>query len=206
LDSGADQKVGRIVLRLLQRLEPAEIERATRAAGKRIDNFSDRGELVRVVGHTENAGHKLIDEERAAKLEAEFFEELLGAEARALADERELSVLMWWAHEDRPKETSSRVEELLRDDGFLRGLLRSALSESISQSEGEAAVRRRYRFAWDTLTTLVPAELLAARVRELEESSVGGRHRLDSVALEQAIQAAAEHSVEVDPEGRREDT
>jgi hypothetical protein len=144
-----------------------------------------------LVGYRSDSGHKLVDEEEAQRLEGTFFDELLTSDGEQLRTERELVRLLAWAHGERPNETKARVQRLVADDAFLRGLLVAALAETIGQTTGEAAVRRTYELNWRLLVEWIPQERLAERVRRLDSRGEGepsdARTRL---ALEQAREYA----------------
>ncbi len=200
-DLAADFAVRRIVLRVLRKLDQAEVARVTRAALPEIDTLSDCGELVRMVGYRENAGHKLVSETDAGELESAFFDELLAAEGERLRPERDLLRLLYWARSERATATTERIAQLVGNDDFVLGLLRAALGETVGSSVGAAAVRRSQQLDWKALTELVPQATLAERVRELDIPEV--REALDErtrLALELARRRADDPSrVEAEP-------
>ncbi len=186
-DIGAEYAVPRIVLRILRKLDKTEVARVTRVALPEIDSFSERGHLVRMAGYRENSGHQLVTEEDAAHLESALFDELLAADGELLAAEHDLLHLLWWAHDQHPTETINRVRQLVGDNEFLLGLLRSALGETVGQGMGDAAVRRSHRLDWRALTEFVPHNRLAERVRELDIPRVrDGLDERTTLALELA--------------------
>lgn len=182
LDPGADHKVGRVVLRLLRKLEPDQAVRVTRAALEEMTGLTERGELVRMVGYSEDAGHGLVSEDEALALEEELFEEILASAPRRLAAERDLAPLLWWVRGARPEDTDASVRRLVMDDGFMLALLRSSLVETVSQTIGDHAVRRSLRLNWEGLLELVTPGLLIQRLRELAANA--DRGSLDSRTLE----------------------
>jgi hypothetical protein len=95
-DFGAELVVRRVVLRLLRRLDSSQVLGVTQNLFESIDTFHGRFGLVTIVGHRENAGHKLISHEEARILEDRLREEIAGASAQDLADERDLLKLLWW--------------------------------------------------------------------------------------------------------------
>jgi predicted KAP-like P-loop ATPase len=167
LDLSAEFRVPRIVLRLLRKLDEAQVVQAVAYALPNIRTLSDRGHLVRSVGYRENSGHKLVTEQEAKKLEDAILDEVLSADSSRLEAEPALLRLLFWARGERPDDTRHRVEQLLEDDTFLLALLRAAVHEVVSQNMGDAAVQRSYELEWESLTTLVSAELLADRVTRL---------------------------------------
>jgi hypothetical protein len=172
MDLGAGHHVSRVVLRILRKLDRPEASRVTRTALENIDAFSDRGELVRLVGYREDSGHQLVSEEDAVQIEAAFFDQLLAADLVQLGGERDLLQLLLWTHSQRPQETASLVERLVADDELLARLLRSALGEVVGETSGDATVRRSFRLSWRALTVLVPEARLAERIKQLDVARV----------------------------------
>lgn len=65
--------VTRVILRLLRRLDsPAQVMEAAGRILVAVRSLSSRFELVTIVGHRENAGHKLVSEEDAKTLELQL--------------------------------------------------------------------------------------------------------------------------------------
>jgi len=170
-DLGADHKVARVVLRILRRLEPSEVARLVRQVLPEIPSFSDSGDLVRMVGYREDSGSKLVSETDASALETELIGALLAADAGRLAAEPDLIRLIYWARAVEPDQTAITLKRLIADDDFLVALLRSATREYVSQTPGEAAVRRRFELSWDALTALVPEPALSERVEEVHRAT-----------------------------------
>jgi predicted KAP-like P-loop ATPase len=186
-DLGADFAVPRIVLRVLRKLDQGEVARVVRVALPEIATLSDRGDLVRMVGYREDAGHKLVSETDAGELQSAFFDELLAADGARLRPERDLLRLLFWARGEREAAVQERVEQLVGDDDFLLGLLRAALGETVGSSVGDAAVRRSQQLNWAALTELVSHTVLADRVRQLHTPEVQeGLDERTKLALEQA--------------------
>jgi hypothetical protein len=201
LDPGADHKVGRVVLRLLRRLDSDQVARATRAALEEMSSLTKRGELVRMVGYREDSGHRLVGEDEALALEEQMFEEILGGDAKRLGAERDLSRLLWWVHGSRPEDTTANVQRLVLDDGFLLALLRSSLGETVGQTIGDLAVQRSFKLNWEGLTQLISPVLLVRRVGELAASV--DREKLDGRTLEALDQAVRRTEDELSEDGDR---
>lgn len=185
LDLDAEFRVPRIVLRLLRKLDPAQVAQAVVAALPNIRTLSGRGHLVRAVGYRENSGHQLVTKQDAERFEIGILDQVLHTDSSRLAEEHDLLHLLFWVHGERSDDTRKRLEQLLEDDTFLLALLRAATHEVVSQNIGEAATYRSYQFDWESLTKLVSADLLADRVRRLAVDS----DRLDNrgkLALELA--------------------
>jgi hypothetical protein len=97
LDFGADLVVTRVVLRVLRRIDDADTRlRAVEETYKGVSTLHGRFVLLTLVGHREDAGHKLINEGDATRLEARLRGEIAAAPADVLAQERDLLRLLWW--------------------------------------------------------------------------------------------------------------
>jgi hypothetical protein len=167
-DIGAGHKISRVVLRILRKLDPAEVNRVTRAALKNIAGFSDRGELVRLVGHRKDSGHKLVTEADAQLIESAFFDDVLASDVAQLSSERDLMHLLFWMHSQRPEDATDLMFRMTASDEPLFRLLRAALVEVVGHTDGDAAVRRSYQLGWVSLTELLPEDRLVERVKQLD--------------------------------------
>lgn len=101
---GADARlvVTRVVLRLLRQLPtPEEVERVVREVLPKILTLSSRFQLILLVGHRENAGHKLISTSAAEELEVELADAERAVEPSELAKEWDLLRLLYWVQERR---------------------------------------------------------------------------------------------------------
>jgi hypothetical protein len=166
-DIGAAHKVGRVMLRILRRLDPDEVERVTDTALAQIASLSDRGEPVRLVGHREDSGHQLTSETAAARLENLIFDEVLTADAGALGHERDLLSLLLWTQSSRAEQLNARMGELIDADAFFLGLLRAAIREVVGQAVSGGTVRRSAELNWAALRQVVGEERLVARLNDL---------------------------------------
>jgi len=168
LDFGKRITVARVVLRLLRTLkDPREVERAVREILPAVTCLSSKLVLITIVGHRENAGHKLVSEEAAAGFEEQWRREVRAASADLLAREENLLEVLWRAKKEAgPEEPSLQVPDT---PDVTLGVLRSARSEVLSQSMGSRAVRRSYHLAWDALVELYGGEaVLRDRIESLK--------------------------------------
>lgn len=167
---GADLELSRVIYRLLRNLEPEQVERAVRAS-----NFSDLSrhyDVVRIVGHRENSGHRLVEESAAKQLESDLRATVLGASAEDLTIERDLVPLIGLILEDDEDGGLAQVREWADDDEFFIALVRHALMISLGNTLGEAAVRRTVQLHWPRLVHLLGADLLRRRFGEIEDSRI----------------------------------
>jgi predicted KAP-like P-loop ATPase len=191
-DFGASLVVGRVVLRLLRRVEDegdrlAIIERAL----PQITQLSGKKELIDTAGHRESVGHKLITEEASARLYADLNKTILEASPETLAQERELARVFALPIEADRKSALARLKEVAADDAVMIRLLRSGLSEQRSQTMGEYAVQSRPALPWELFIEWFGEDELKARIKELSDRV--NRNALDQRSKE-ALDAAERYS------------
>jgi hypothetical protein len=162
--------VRRVVLRLLRCLKDVQaVAAAVRDILPELTTLFSKHQLITIVGHRENAGHKLVSEQTSAELEKNWRAEVRAASADALAREEGLLwTLLLVQKECDPDEPPLLVPETPE---VTLSVLRSARSEVRSQSEGSRAVRRSPRLAWDALLELYGDEaVLRDRIESLKAS------------------------------------
>ena len=192
-DYGADIVVGRVVLRLMRRIDDeAERLAIVERCLPRVRALNGRKELIDTVGHRENVGHRLIPESDSQRLYAELYEQIAVAESEQLVAERGLIDLFVRMSQDDEEKAKTIVRELCRDDRVFLAVLRSGLGERRAQAVGDYAVRRRASLPWEAFEEWLGADLLRERLREVadesERASLDERTRL---ALETAESYAA---------------
>ena len=182
---GADTRivVTRVVLRLLRQLpSPDEIERVVRAVLPKLSTLSSRFQLILLVGHQENAGHKLISVSAAEELEAELVEAVRVAEPVMLAQEWDLLGLLYWAQERLPEGTS--VLSTHDDLDLNAKILLDARAEVLTQAMGSRVVTRKQRLQWDVLVKLYGSEdTLGEAISALEASQPADEALIETIAL-----------------------
>jgi predicted KAP-like P-loop ATPase len=160
--------VGRVVYRLVRALkDPDAVEKAVREILPQIATLSSKLELITDIGFREGAGHKLVSEAAAAMFEKAWRAEVQSADADTLAEEKELlRTLILAKREADPAEPPIEIDASPR---VTLALLRSARSESRSQSMGSRAIRRTVRLAWVVLVELYGDErILRERIESLK--------------------------------------
>jgi hypothetical protein len=130
-------------------------------------SLSSKQELIRLVGHRENVGHKLVREDSAAEFEKTWRSEVRASPAAKLVQERDLGAVLFVAmHEADASEGTLTVPNA---PDMTLALLRSARKEALSQTFGSRAVRRTPRLDWDGLTKIYGDEsTLRQRIEELK--------------------------------------
>jgi hypothetical protein len=183
----ADMVVGRVVLRLLRRLEsPDEIERTVPLILSRTERLSDQFDLLKLVGNRPNVGAKLISTKVETELLSELQSRVKSASADELVHEHGLLLLLYWMN--HPTDGKEQTISVPGDPRVFAQLLREALTESRSQSIGSRAVSRRQELHWDVLIEVTGGE---DRLRKIlpEVTGLG----LEDPGLEEAIKLAEQY-------------
>lgn len=164
--------VSRVAYRLLRSLEGPEIvENAAEAIYPRLRSLSAKHELLRILGIREDSERELISAEGVDELKKKWSEEVRAAAPETLAGESDLARVLHWAGEY----AGAAAGPLTVPDNpaVTLAMLKSARSESRSQSLESRAVRRTPVLAWSTLESLYgDEETLIARIEELKRSEV----------------------------------
>lgn len=178
--------IGRVVYRLVRSLkEPDAIEAAVLRILPQVTTFSSKFELITIVGHHEGAGHKLVSETAAGRLEKELRLELCAAKTDDLVKEKNLlRILLSAKREACPAEP---FREIADAPSLTLALLQSARTEVRSQYMGNRAVHRSARLAWGALRELYGDEAtLCARITALMASHPEGSDDLLQLAVKYA--------------------
>jgi KAP family P-loop domain len=160
--------VGRITLRLLRAVgDPAAVAEAVRQILPHLTTLSAKFELITDVGFRESAGHKLVSEADAKGFKRQWRGEVRAATPNQLIVEWNLARVLYFANDDRPDDESPTV--VPDDPDVTLAVLRSARTETRSQTVGARAVRRAPRLPWDMLVAIYGSdEILHERVDALE--------------------------------------
>ena len=174
--------VRRVVYRLVRSLEDqGEIETAIREILPQVTTLSSKFELITIVGHRENEGHKLVSESAAHTFEKDWCVEVRSATEEVLAKETKLLGLLLVVK--READPADPHLEILDSPRVTLALLRSAHTEVRSQSLGSHAVRRSPRLDWDALLELYGDEsTLRERIETLKTSQPAGSDELLQLA------------------------
>jgi hypothetical protein len=171
-DIGGRLVVSRVVLRLLRSLnDPAGIEIAVRQILPNLRLLSSAFDLIRIVGHREGAGHKLVPEEIAADLEKCWRAQVRAKSVQELVQEPDpLQLVLFAKRESGPSEPAVAVPDTPE---LTLALLRSAYGEATSQSMGSRAIRRSPRLSWDALIEVFGSEeTLRNRLMSLKGAAI----------------------------------
>ncbi|QNE42598.1 NTPase KAP [Frigoribacterium sp. NBH87] len=153
--SRPDLTVGRVVLRMLRKVEDEAVREALVAeilAG--IETYSSRLDFIYSVGHREGSGLKLVSKSFSQQLQDELVEHL--AESPPAEPEREWDA--WRIYDALRESTGESPLTAESDPVIIRSILRSTRSTARSQSMGSRRVKREDRLAWDLVVGLFPSE------------------------------------------------
>lgn len=150
-----DITVGRVVLRLLRRVEDeAEREALVAQILKGIETYSSQLDFIQTIGYREGAGHKLVSEAFAARIHEEFVARL--QQTPPAEPSREWDA---WRIYDAVQTITGETPLKPSDDPLLlRAVLHSLKSTARSQSMGSRQVRSEDRLAWDLLVQVFGSE------------------------------------------------
>lgn len=147
--------VARVVLQLLNKLErESDREAAVSEVLPQIDTLSSKHEFIQMVGHVEGAGHKLVGEDFAKKLESDLESEILSRPSPNPSREWDVARVYYFVTDRR--EAAALPE--LSDSDLIRSLFNSAKSTSASQSMGSRSVHTQDVLWWDGLLKIMGSE------------------------------------------------
>lgn len=150
-----DIVVGRVVLRLLRRIEDeTERESAVRSILSELVALSTQQDLIESVGHNDGVGHKLVSEACASELEEEFANRVQ-TDGSTVPDEEWDLLRVYWRLAERLAEsyippTFSPAET--------RALIKSGRTVAQSQSMDTRIVREEEHLWWDGLIKVFGGE------------------------------------------------
>lgn len=152
----AEMVVGRVVYRLVKSLDgPDQVMAAVKEILPKLDQLSQKLQLITIVGYRENAGHKLVTEEQAKELEQEWRDQLREASTALLAKEKDLlRVFYEELHQVGPDGTRTSIPD---DPQVTHAILRSSFSETKVQA-GDNPVEYRPRLMWDVMAKIYGSE------------------------------------------------
>ena len=160
--------VRRVVYRLVRKLEsPDRIEDAVRRILPQIEQLSAKWELIMLVGHQKNIGHRLVSERTAQQYERSWREEVRSAPVESLAEEINLLRTFVFVKKDSvPDEPPLKVPD---SPSVTRALLESA--RTLTREEVGRVVRRSFRLEWDALVDVCGSEkILRDRIEQLKST------------------------------------
>jgi predicted KAP-like P-loop ATPase len=167
MDFGAELVIGRVILRLLRRVEGEEARLAlVERALPRIHQLTGRMELIDTAGHRENVGHRLIPQDASDRLYTGLRQQIATASNDVLAKERGL-VHLFVRLADGDSEDVAAIRRACEDDAVFLQMLRAGLREQRSQTVGDYAVRSWAALPWELYERWLGAEQLRQRLNEV---------------------------------------
>lgn len=150
-----DITVGRVILRLLRRVEDeAEREALVSQILDGIETYSSQLDFIHSMGYREGAGLKLVSEAFATQIQAEFVARLQGTPPSEPSREWDA----WRIYDTVQTETGEVPLKPSDDPVLLRAVLHSLKSTARSQSMGSRQVRSEDRLAWELLVQVFGSE------------------------------------------------
>ena len=142
--------VTRVVYRLLRSIRDGEqIAQVAQSILRELRTLSAKLELIDIVGHRENVGHKLVSEPAARALERAWRDEVRSASADAIRREADpLRILRLAKGGLLPPEPDVIIPDTAQ---MTLALLRAGRCEVRQQAVGSRAITRSSRLAWDVL-------------------------------------------------------
>ncbi len=165
MDFGAELVVGRVILRLLRRVDTdeARLELVGRAL-PRIHQLTGGMELIDTAGHRENVGHRLIPVDASDRLYAELREQIASAPPDVLARERGLVHLFVRLADG---DSVAEIQRACADDAVFLQMLRAGVGEQRSQTMGDYAVRSWAALPWELYKRWLGEDRLRQRLAEV---------------------------------------
>ena len=158
-DFGARFAITRPVLRMLQRLEPEQVLSLSERLVTETPTAYGAFELVTLVGHRQNAGHRLVSEEQAKTLEERLRVRIQNA-GDSLATERDLLPMLYHLGQRAPDELAFTN---VQSRPVVAAILRSAIATSRRHVLGDSTVTVSYALYWEILKDVLGGE---EKVRE----------------------------------------
>ncbi|WP_187588339.1 P-loop NTPase fold protein [Gordonia sp. OPL2] len=165
-----DITVGRVILRLLRRVEDeAEREALVSQILDGIETYSSQLDFIHSVGYREGAGLKLVSEEFATQVHADFVAHLRATPPSEPSREWDA----WRIYDAVQTETGEVPLKPSDDPVLLRAVLHSLRSTARSQSMGSREVRSEDRLAWELLVQVFGSESAVEEVVGRVRSALG---------------------------------
>lgn len=166
--------VTRVVYRLVRTVEdPERLAEIVQDILPDINTLLGKLELIRMVGHQEGVGHRLVSESNARQFEQEWRDQVRVTSVEALSEEKDLLRTLLFAEEVKgPAEQSFEIPD---SPLITLALLKSSSSEARSQTVGSRTVKHTTHLAWEILIKVFGGEeILRQRVSQLKASQPSG--------------------------------
>ncbi|CAB4861610.1 unannotated protein [freshwater metagenome] len=152
----SDLVVGRVVLRILRRLElEADREVAAKSILPELTSYSTKFDFLTTIGYREGAGHKLVSESFAASLELAFARQVQARHSPVPQQEWDLLRTYWFVSETLG---TSFKRPIFKNVDEIRAIFKSGRSVSRSQSFDSRSVKTEEHLWWDALMKVIGSE------------------------------------------------
>lgn len=170
--------VARVVLQLLQKLEhEPDRESAVAQILPQIETLSSKYEFIRMVGHVEGSGHKLVSEGFATQLEADLEAAILSGPSANPSREWDATRVYAFVTDRTGKPSLIALE----DPDLIRSLFRSAKGTTVSQSMDSRNVNTQDVLWWDGLLGITGSEDVLRQAAETLRAADGTTPLLELV-------------------------
>ena len=151
-----DITVGRVVLRMLRSIQEVdEREEIAKQILAGIKTYSSKLDFISSLGYKEGVGHKLVSEDLAKQMEANFIQEIVLKRPVFPAQEWDM-LRVYMANMDAREGEYTPLKLTNVDE--IRSLFKSARSVVRSQSFGSRNVKKEEHLVWDILIKIVGSE------------------------------------------------
>lgn len=175
------RRVVYLLLRVIQ--DPVEMELTVAAILPELTTLSAKLELITFVGYRKGAGHELVTETAAARVERAWRDEVRAASPGSLAKERRVAFICFRvladAHSGEPRLQVPDTPEMTA------ALLRDASGDVLSNTMGTRAVIRSLRLSWEILVDIFDGE--EELNRRVDALAAAAPHLVDEELLELAM-------------------
>lgn len=144
MEFGQRVKASRVVFRLLRDAPAERRDGIVKALYAVLDTYSEKFELVEMVGHREHVGHRLVTPDVATALERQLLYELVAADPSDLANEWDLLGMVLRATRWHPEEPEIPKGQWLGSATFVAGLILNSLG-CTKYGDGQ----RQARLQWE---------------------------------------------------------
>ncbi|MCK9494540.1 MAG: P-loop NTPase fold protein [Dehalococcoidia bacterium] len=147
----------RVILRLLRRIEdPQQLSILIEQIVPHVGTLSGKRTLIEMVGHREGIGHRLVDEDTAARLENVLVEEVITEEPDSLAKDWDPLRLVFRVRAWAPEQAEARAAVWRDSPQLVAALLSGGVGETKSTSG--RVVHRSPRLPWTLFEELFGKE------------------------------------------------
>jgi hypothetical protein len=138
--------VDRVVLRLLRRVPAEEMAAAIESILAQLTSLSGKSNLLLLVGHVKDAGHKLISVEESKRAWSKLWNEMRRADPHRLCDEWDLATMLYFVSKEGGGGQLPLTPPVSAE--LTLAVLKSATSEAASQGMDSRSVSFHPHMQW----------------------------------------------------------